>query len=76
VLGVPHPPPRETADAPSHLGSTLGPDVRLSGSIFARPSSTSEATSSAPHAPMSASAPDNRVLSSMEKKPDTWRLRL
>jgi hypothetical protein len=33
-------------------------------------------TPSAPHAPVSASAPDNRVPSSMEKKPDTWRLRL
>jgi len=75
VLGVPHPPPGEAADAPSHLGSTPGPDFDLSGSIFARPSSPSEATSSAPHAPMSASAPDNRVPSSMEKKPDTWRLR-
>jgi len=76
VLGVPHPPPGEAAGAPSHLGSTPGPDFDLSGSIFARPSRTSEAASSAPHAPMSASAPDNRVLSSMERKPDTWRLRL
>jgi len=73
--GVPDPPPGEAAGAPSHLGSTPGPDFDLSGSIFARPSSPSEATSSAPHAPMSASAPDNRVPSSMEKKPDTWRLR-
>ena len=31
---------------------------------------------SAPHARVPASAPDNRVPSSMEKKPDTWRLRL
>ena len=76
VLGVPHPPPGQAADAPSHLGSTPGPDFDLSGSIFARPSNSSEATPSAPHAPMSASAPDNRVASSMEKKPDTWRLRL
>jgi hypothetical protein len=76
ALGVPHPPPGEAAGAPSHLGSTPGPDFDLSGSTFARPSRTSEATSSAPHAHMSASAPDNRVLSSMEKKPDTWRLRL
>ena len=76
VLGVPHPPPAEAAGAPSHLGSTPGPDFDVSGSIFARPSRTSEAASSAPHAPLSASAPDNRVLSSMEKKPDTWRLRL
>jgi hypothetical protein len=76
VLGVPHPQPRKAADEPSHLGSTPGPDFRLSQSIFARPSSPSEAVSSAPHAPVSASAPDNRVPSSMEKKPDTWRLRL
>ena len=76
VLGVPHPPPGEAAGAPSHLGFTPGPDFDLSGSTFARPSRTSEAASSAPHAPMSASAPDNRVLSSMERKPDTWRLRL
>jgi hypothetical protein len=76
VFGVPRPRPGEAADAPSHLGSTPGPDFDLSGSIFARPSSPSEATSSAPHAPVSASAPDNRVPSSMEKKPDTWRLRL
>jgi hypothetical protein len=76
VLGVPHPPPGEAADPPSHLGSTPGPDFDSSPSIFARPSSPSEATPSAPHAPMSASAPDNRVPSSLEKKPDTWRLRL
>jgi hypothetical protein len=76
VLGVPHPPPGEAADASSHLGSTPGADFDSSQSIFARPSSPSEATPSAPHAPVSASAPDNRVLSSMEKKPSTWRLRL
>jgi len=75
-LGVPHPPPSEAADAPSHLGSTPGPDFDLSGSIFARPSSPSEAAPSAPHALVSASASDNRLPSSMEKKPDTWRLRL
>jgi hypothetical protein len=75
VFGVPHPPPGEEADAPSHLGSTPGPDFDLSGSIFARPSSPSKATPSAPHA-VSTSAPGNRVPSSMEKKPDTWRLRL
>jgi hypothetical protein len=76
VLGGPYPPPGEAADAPSHLGSTSGPDFDLSQSIFARPYITSEATPSAPHAPVFASAPDNRVPSSMEKKPDTWRLRL
>jgi hypothetical protein len=76
VLGVPHPPPGEAADAPSHLGSTPGSDFNSSQSAFARSSSPSEATPSAPHAPVSASAPDNRVPSSIEKKPDTWRLRL
>jgi hypothetical protein len=76
VLGVPHPPSGEAADAPSHLGSTPGSDFDSSQSIFARPSSPSEATPSAPHAPLSASAPEKRVPSSMEKKPDTWRLRL
>jgi hypothetical protein len=76
VLGVPHPQPGEPADAPSHLGSTPGPDFDASPSIFARPSSPSEATPSAPYAATSASAPDNRVSSSMEKKPSTWRLRL
>ena len=88
VLGVPHPPPGEAGGAPSHLGSTPGPtptelssrpELRRSvveGPAVPRPSRTSEAASSAPHAPVSASAPDNRVPSSMEKKPDTWRLRL
>jgi hypothetical protein len=76
MLGIPHPQPGEAADASSHLRSTPGPDFDSSQSIFARPSSPSEATPSAPHAPMSASAPDNGVPSSMEKKPDTWRLRL
>ena len=74
--GVPDPPPGRAAGAPSRLGSTPGPDFDLSGSIFARPSSPSEAAPSAPHALVSASASDNRLPSSMEKKPDTWRLRL
>ena len=76
VLGVPQPQPGEATDAPSHLRSTPGPDLDSSPSIFARASTPSEATPSAPRAPVSASAPDNRVPSSMEKKPDTWRLRL
>jgi hypothetical protein len=53
-----------------------GPNFDSSESIFARPFSPSETTPSAPHAPVSASAPNNRVPSSTEKKPDTWRLRL
>jgi hypothetical protein len=40
------------------------------------PGPTLEATPSAPHARVSTSAADNRVPSSIEKKPDTWRLRL
>src|SRR5277367_1672016 len=70
--GVPDPAPGAAVDATADPG----PDFDSSQSIFARPSSSSEATPSAPHAPMSTSAPDNRVPSSMEKKPDTWRLRL
>jgi hypothetical protein len=54
--GVPDPRPAAQADAPP------GPGSDSSKSIFA------ETTSSAPSAPVSASAPD--------KKPDTWRLRL
>ena len=72
--GVPHPPSAAAADAPSDPGPTPGPDS--SEFILAQPFSPAEATPSAPHAPMSASAPDNRVPSPMEKKPDTWRLRL
>jgi hypothetical protein len=42
----------------------------------ARPLSPAETTPSAPHVSVSASAPDTRLPSSIEKKPDTWRLRL
>jgi hypothetical protein len=42
----------------------------------ARPFGRAETTPSAPHVPVSASAPDTRVPPSKEKKPDTWRLRL
>ena len=62
------------ADAPSEPGPAPGPDS--SEFILAQPFSPAEATPSAPHAPLSAPAPDNRVPSPMEKKPDTWRLRL
>jgi hypothetical protein len=48
------------------------PGVPISG----RPFSPAKASPAAPHAPVSASAPDTRVPSSIEKKPDTWRLRL
>ena len=72
-LGVP---PDEAADAPAYSSPNPGPHFDSSESIFARPSSPSETTPSAHHAPVSASAPNNRVPSSIEKKPDTWRLRL
>jgi hypothetical protein len=68
--GVPDPPPAAEADAPSGFGPASGPGSDSGKSIFA------VATSSAPYASVSASAPDNRVPSSIEKKPDTWRLRL
>jgi hypothetical protein len=58
--------PGAVAAAPSDLGPA--PDPTLVNS--------SKTTPSAPHAPVSASAPDNRNHSSAAKKPDTWRLRL
>jgi hypothetical protein len=73
---VPDFPPGAAADAPSDPGRTLGPDFDSSEFVFTRPLSPAETTSSAPHAPVSASAADNRVPSSIEKKPSTWRLRL
>jgi hypothetical protein len=72
-LGVP---PDEAADAPAYSSPNPGPHFDSSESILARPSSPSETTPSAHHAAVSASAPNNRVPSSIEKKPDTWRLRL
>jgi hypothetical protein len=74
--GVPDPPPGAVADAPASPGPTSGPDFVPSESIFARPVSPAETALSAPHAPVSASAPVNRVPSSMGKNPSTWRLRL
>jgi hypothetical protein len=75
-LGVPDPPPGAAAHPPACPGPTPGPDFDSSEFIFARSFSPAEMTASAPHAPVSASAPDTRVPSSIEKKPDTWRLRL
>jgi hypothetical protein len=65
--GVPDLPPGEAADAPAYPG----PDVDSSEFILARSFSPAETTPSAPHAPVSASAPDNRVPSSIEKTPST-----
>ena len=67
--GVPDPPPGEAADPTAHPGR----DFDSSEFILARSFSPAETTPLAPHAPLSASAPDNRVPSSMEKKPDTDR---
>jgi hypothetical protein len=53
------------ADAPSDLGPA--PGLALN---------SSETTPSAPHARVPNSAQENRVPSPVEKKPDTWRLRL
>ncbi len=72
--GVPHPPSAAAADATADPGPTPGPDS--SEFVRARPSSPADMTPSVPHAPVSESAADNRVPSSIEKKPDTWRLRL
>jgi hypothetical protein len=72
--GNPHPAPGTAADAPSDLGPGLTLDS--SKPIFVHPLSPSETTPSLPHARVPDSAPGNRAPSSIEKKPDTWRLRL
>ncbi len=74
--GVPDFPPAAAADAPSDPGPTPGTDFDSSEFVFARPFSPTETTPPAPHAPVSASAADNRAPSSIEKNPSTWRLRL
>ena len=74
--GVPDPPPSVAADTPADPGPTPGPDSDSSEPIFARPPSPAEATPSARHTSVSASAPVTRVPVSTEKKPSTWRLRL
>jgi hypothetical protein len=74
--GVPDLPPGAAADAPSDPGPTPGPTLDSSEPGFVQPFSPLESIPSAPHARVPASAPDNRIPSSIEKKPDTWRLRL
>ncbi len=59
--------PDPTPAAVAHATSDLGPALDFVPSEPAPPS---------PQAHVPASAPDNRVPSSIEKKPDTWRLRL
>jgi hypothetical protein len=63
--GAPDLPPGATAGPPSDLGPTHGPDSGQSESIFARP-----------FIPAETAPPGKPVTSSIEKKPDTWRLRL
>ena len=75
-LGVPDPPPAAAADATTDSGAAPGPDFDSSEFIFARSLSPAATTPSAPHASVPTSVPDNRVPSSIEKKPCTWRLRL
>jgi hypothetical protein len=73
---VPDPPPGAAADAPSDLGPAPDRTLDSSDPIFVHPSSPSGTTPSSPHARMPDSAADNRVPSSREKNPFTWRLRL
>jgi hypothetical protein len=70
------PQPSVAADAPSDLGPANDPTLDPSEPIFVRPFSPTETTPSSPHARVPASAADKRVPSSIERKPDTWRLRL
>src|SRR5271170_6976171 len=70
------PQPSVAADAPSDLGPAPDPTLDPSEPIFVRPFSPTETSPSSPHARVPISAPDKRVPSSKDKKPDTWRLRL
>jgi hypothetical protein len=72
----PDPPPGEAADAPADLGPTPGHDFDSSEVNVARPSRAADTTPPVSQALVSASIPDNRVPSSIEKTPSTWRLRL
>jgi hypothetical protein len=62
--------PQSNTAVPQH-----SPDLDSSDPIFVHPLSPSE-TTPPPQARVPASAPDNRVPPSIEKKPDTLRLRL
>jgi hypothetical protein len=66
----------QNKSAPPPVHPQTGPAVAAADAPLDRPFSPPEATPSAPHAAVPASAPDNRVSSSIAKKPDTWRLRL
>jgi hypothetical protein len=68
-LAEPEPAPGSAQDAPPHFGITPSPIFDPSESAHANGFSSSEATSSAPHAPGFASAPDTRVPFSIKKNP-------
>jgi len=71
VPGVPI--PGAVADATADPGSTPGPDVDSGEFIFAGHVSPAETTPLAPHAPVSASAPDMRVPFSIKRNPFSRR---
>jgi hypothetical protein len=68
--------PGAGADAPSDLGPAPDRTLDSSDPIFVHPFSPSGTIPSSPHARVPDSAADNRVPSSIEKNPSTWRLRL
>jgi hypothetical protein len=68
-LAEPEPAPGSAGEAPPPPGTTPNPIFDPSGSAFANPFGSSETTSSAPHAPVFASAPDTRVPFSIKKNP-------
>ena len=69
---VPDPAPGAVAHATSDLSPVPSPALDSSEPIFV----PTEPAPSSSHARVPASAPDNRVPSSTEKNPSTWRLRL
>ena len=68
----PEPTPGSSGDAPPRPGPVFDPGV----SSFANRFKPLAMTPSSPHARVPASAPDQRVPSSIETNPSTWRLRL
>jgi hypothetical protein len=68
----PEPTPGSSGDAPPPPGPIFDP----SASSFANRFKPLAMTPSSPHARVPASAPDQRVPSSIETNPSTWRLRL
>jgi hypothetical protein len=68
----PEPTPGSSGDAPPRPGPVFDPSV----SSFANRFKPLAMNPSSPHARVPASAPDQRVPSSIETNPSTWRLRL